>query len=194
MTNSCIGVHVTGIQYTRPICLYRFHVYVNILRNHYCKQSSQKTCHLSLDTKLKSSLGIEKLYCSILEQRFHTKIGEATCKYSHLHGDGIIADCSSKSLGAVPVNLPSNLEVLILNNNNLEILRNGDFQECHRLITLTLSNNSLAKVEPLAFENTKNLEELDLRQNNLSFTHDSLPPGIFSSLSKLATLSIQKNQ
>lgn len=122
------------------------------------------------------------------------KVGEATCKYSHLHGDGIIADCSSKSLGAVPVNLPSNLEVLILNNNNLEILRNGDFQECHRLITLTLSNNSLAKVEPLAFENTKNLEELDLRQNNLSFTHDSLPPGIFSSLSKLATLSIQKNQ
>ncbi|XP_071946881.1 adhesion G protein-coupled receptor A3-like [Antedon mediterranea] len=120
--------------------------------------------------------------------------------------------CSSQMLSTIPEGMPANTAKLDLSNNDITILRKGDFNGLRQLKKLDLSNNRISTIEPDAFSQLENLKRLDLSNNqlrtiinsslfnglvsleklNLSFNLISrLPEGCFDSLPNLKTLDFQ---
>nr|ABB59075.1 variable lymphocyte receptor A [Eptatretus stoutii] len=99
-------------------------------------------------------------------------------------------DCSNIKLTAIPSNIPTDTDRLVLNYNKLRELEPTAFHGLSKLTLLSLQGNKLRTLPAGVFDELKNLETLYLYQNQLT----SLPPGIFDKLTKLTWLDLDRNQ
>lgn len=81
------------------------------------------------------------------------------------------------------------LKVLSLAKNLIEIIENDKVPNLSELQTLVLVENMITEIEPKGFANLAKLDHLDLSNNNLS----TLPTAQLSKLSKLVNLKLSGN-
>nr|ABB21084.1 variable lymphocyte receptor A [Eptatretus stoutii] len=99
-------------------------------------------------------------------------------------------DCSNIKLTAIPSNIPTDTDRLVLNYNKLRELEPTAFHGLKELTYLDLDGNKLQTLPPGVFDHLVELDELHLNYNNLR----SLPPGVFDHLTKLTILGLGGNQ
>nr|AIO08262.1 variable lymphocyte receptor C [Petromyzon marinus] len=100
-------------------------------------------------------------------------------------------DCSHKKLATVPTGIPASTERLQLDYNQLASIDEKAFWGLSNLTYLTITNNNQLQYLPVGvFDQLKNLNELRLDGNKLK----SLPPRVFDSLTKLTRLDLDRNQ
>ncbi|KAF6327224.1 extracellular matrix protein 2 [Rhinolophus ferrumequinum] len=94
-------------------------------------------------------------------------------KLMHLNMDG-------NHLVEIPSELPSTLEELKLNENNLQTIDEESLSDLNQLFTLELEGNNLSEinVNPLAFKPLKNLSYLRLGRNKFRIIPQGLPASI----------------
>ncbi|XP_053395477.1 peroxidasin-like isoform X2 [Mercenaria mercenaria] len=85
-------------------------------------------------------------------------------------------------------NIPR-LDTLLLNNNELEVVKSNAFEGLRELRYLYLYKNKIEEIEPDVFKHLHKLEQLFLHGNDLK----RLPPGLFSSNKKLKRLRLDSN-
>ncbi|EDW51716.1 GM14985 [Drosophila sechellia] len=112
-------------------------------------------------------------------------------KHCHCTGSLEVLRLSCRGIGilAVPVNLPSEVVVLDLGNNNLTKLEANSFFMAPNLEELTLSDNSIINMDPNAFYGLAKLKRLSLQNCGLK----SLPPQSFQGLAQLTSLQLNGN-
>jgi len=89
----------------------------------------------------------------------------------------------------VPLRLPSSVQRLMLDSNNVDKLSADSFSNLSQLNTLTLMENAIAMIEVDAFRSLSELTHLDLSANKIA----SLSSGLFASNSQLTTLLLSRN-
>nr|ABB59074.1 variable lymphocyte receptor A [Eptatretus stoutii] len=99
-------------------------------------------------------------------------------------------DCSSKGLTAIPSNIPTDTDRLVLNYNKLRELEPTAFHGLNKLTNLDLQWNELQTLPTGVFDHLVNLDYLSLSTNELK----SLPSGIFDKLTKLTDLRLSSNK
>eukprot|EP00079_Xenopus_tropicalis_P009639 XP_002933859.1 PREDICTED: toll-like receptor 8 [Xenopus tropicalis] len=117
-----------------------------------------------------------------------------------------VLDLSFNNMTRVPAKLPASLKELYLSNNNIQIIHSDDLQNLVNLEVLFLNGNcprcfnanypckNLCKqisitIDPLAFQNLKNLTELHLGSTSLR----TIPPIWFQNTTQLKILNLQLN-
>uniref|UniRef100_A0AAY4DGC4 LRRCT domain-containing protein n=1 Tax=Denticeps clupeoides TaxID=299321 RepID=A0AAY4DGC4_9TELE len=130
-------------------------------------------------------------------------------KYNHQ-----LADCASKDLESVPVDLPANVTTLSLSANNIKVLKSKSFVNVTMITSLWLGHNAIVTVERDTLATLVNLRSLDishnkivhfpwedlanltalqlLKMNNNEMVH--LPKDAFSNLKDLRSLRINNNK
>ncbi|XP_034244479.1 protein slit isoform X1 [Thrips palmi] len=103
---------------------------------------------------------------------------------------GPAVDCSRRGLAHVPTNLPTNIERLDLQGNNITILYETDFEDLRHLRILHLMDNQIHTVERGALSDLIALERLRLNNNMIR----QLPDHLFTSNSKLHRLDLSNNE
>ncbi|XP_052792324.1 leucine-rich repeat-containing protein 24-like [Mya arenaria] len=101
-----------------------------------------------------------------------------------------VANCSAQRLVHVPPNLPHNIRVLDLSNNQITQLEDNAFAKYEFLEVLHIHNNSLSRLEKRVFGRLHNVMYLDLSFNSL----DQVPSTSFLDLRSLLTLSLLGNR
>ncbi|KAM5293274.1 transforming growth factor beta activator LRRC33 [Ctenodactylus gundi] len=81
---------------------------------------------------------------------------------------GGVTDCQGQNLASVPLYLPSNSQVLILDANPLETLWNHSLQPYQALESLSLRSCRLGRLGHRAFRGQRRLSSLSLADNSLS--------------------------
>nr|ABB21094.1 variable lymphocyte receptor A [Eptatretus stoutii] len=99
-------------------------------------------------------------------------------------------DCSYKELTAIPSNIPTDTDRLVLQGNKLSSLPRTAFHHLSKLTYLSLGENQLQTLPTGVFDHLVNLNELRLGANQLK----SLPEGVFDKLTKLTRLDLDYNQ
>ncbi|XP_052283459.1 leucine-rich repeat-containing protein 24-like [Dreissena polymorpha] len=101
-----------------------------------------------------------------------------------------VANCSRQHLAHVPANLPHNIRVLDLSNNQITQLQDNAFVKYELLEMLHLHNNSLSRLETRVFNRLRSVMYLDLSYNNIA----EIPSQAFRDLKSLLTLSLLGNK
>ncbi|KAM7322909.1 hypothetical protein ACRRTK_018414 [Alexandromys fortis] len=80
----------------------------------------------------------------------------------------------------IPSELPSTLEELKINDNNLQAINEESLSDLNQLVTLELEGNNLSEinVNPLAFKSLKSLSYLRLGKNKFRIIPQGLPASI----------------
>nr|ABB21154.1 variable lymphocyte receptor A [Eptatretus stoutii] len=99
-------------------------------------------------------------------------------------------DCSYKELTAIPSNIPTDTDRLVLQGNKLSSLPRTAFHNLNKLTFLSLGTNQLQTLPAGVFDQLRNLETLYLQYNELK----SLPSGIFDKLTKITYLDLYENK
>ncbi|TMS23078.1 Slit-like protein 1 protein [Larimichthys crocea] len=90
-----------------------------------------------------------------------------------------VVDCSNLRLTKFPEHLPSSIEELRLNNNDLSVLEaTGAFKGLSQLKKINLSNNKISEIEDGAFEGASSAVELHLTANHLESVRGSMFRGM----------------
>ncbi|KAM4803408.1 extracellular matrix protein 2 isoform X3 [Urocitellus parryii] len=94
-------------------------------------------------------------------------------KLTRLNMDG-------NNLVRIPSELPSTLEELKINENNLQAIDEESLSDLNQLVTLELEGNNLSEinVDPLAFKSLKSLSYLRLGKNKFRIIPQGLPASI----------------
>ncbi|MEJ1284780.1 extracellular matrix protein 2 female organ and adipocyte specific [Cricetulus griseus] len=84
------------------------------------------------------------------------------------------------NLVRIPSELPSTLEELKINDNNLQAIDEESLSDLNQLVTLELEGNNLSEinVNPLAFKSLKSLSYLRLGKNKFRIIPQGLPASI----------------
>ncbi|XP_025196872.1 protein slit [Melanaphis sacchari] len=104
--------------------------------------------------------------------------------------DQTTADCSRKGLDEVPKNLPSDIERLDLQGNNITVISSTDFANLTNLRVLQLSDNQIHTIEKGSFKHLGRLERLRLNGNELS----EVPDLVFYNNPQLSRLDLSHNR
>ncbi|XP_017098895.3 leucine-rich repeat-containing G-protein coupled receptor 5 isoform X1 [Drosophila bipectinata] len=125
------------------------------------------------------------------QRTLHTICERWQQKHCHCSGslESLRLSCRGIGILAVPVNLPSEVMVLDLGNNNLTKLEANSFFMVPNLEELTLSDNSIINMDPNAFYGLGKLKRLSLQNCGLK----SLPPQSFQGLGQLTSLQLNGN-
>ena len=92
-------------------------------------------------------------------------------------------------LGTVPRALPTSLNFLYLERNQIVTMQSNSFINLVNLRVLRLTSNNIHKLENGAFNGLINLKELELNDNNIN----PLPGKVFSTLARLQHLDLSNN-
>ncbi|XP_033730713.1 toll-like receptor 2 type-1 [Pecten maximus] len=112
------------------------------------------------------------------------------CNITRIQGESHVT-CSGCRLLSVPMDLPTSTTVLNLGDNNLNILQRDSFPKLPLLKILYLQRNRLVSILSGTFDNLRNIENLDLSDNELD--HLSLDSSIFENLKNLKSLKMHRN-
>ena len=113
-------------------------------------------------------------------------IRNCTCTY-------LAVNCSNLRLTSVPYGIPHNTQTLILDNNNITVLKNSHLSNLTQLLSLSLRNNSMVKMEVNSLLNLESLKHLNLFNNSLQL-NISLPRTVFKPVARtLEVLDIRQN-
>nr|ABB21100.1 variable lymphocyte receptor A [Eptatretus stoutii] len=99
-------------------------------------------------------------------------------------------DCSNIKLTAIPSNIPTDTDRLVLNYNKLRELEPTAFHGLSKLTLLSLQGNKLQTLPAGVFDQLVELDRLELSRNQLK----SLPQGIFDKLTKITNLDLSENK
>lgn len=100
-------------------------------------------------------------------------------------------NCSRLGLASVPSDLPLQIKVLDLSNNNITEIRYFEFtHHSHHIIQLILSHNSIEKIDEGALSSLLGLKELNLSRNSLAGVTEDM----FQGLRNLKVLDLRYNQ
>lgn len=101
--------------------------------------------------------------------------------------------CNNGKLSFVPAGLPDSLEELQLNYNHIQTLQNSSLLRYPALTTLSLACNSLEKLEPNTFQDSKLIESLNLANNNLHIGYQETSLAL-RTLPRLRALDLSENE
>lgn len=99
--------------------------------------------------------------------------------------------CYGCQLNDVPTGLSLNTTVLNLGNNSIVRIDDHSFKDLPHLRSLLLSRNQIHTISSGAFASLKNLDLLDLSNNNLE--HFAFDSSVFKHLEKLSCLYLNNN-
>ncbi|KAM4041631.1 transforming growth factor beta activator LRRC33 isoform 1-T2 [Anomaloglossus baeobatrachus] len=102
------------------------------------------------------------------------------------------ADCRYLQLTSIPQDLPSDLQELLVDHNNVKSIDEDTLQRYPNLINLSLKSNTLGRIDLNAFAHTSKLESLSLQDNTISNKHTLVSLSLSSALS-LRWLDLSKN-
>lgn len=89
-----------------------------------------------------------------------------------------VIQCSDLGLDQVPRHLPSDTQLLDLQNNKITEIKDGDFKNLKNLLTLILVNNKISKIAPAAFAPLVKLERLYMSKNQLKELPTKMPKSL----------------
>ena len=101
-------------------------------------------------------------------------------------------NCSNSNMTRVPL-FPSSVLSVNLQNNLIETIQNNAFENLKNLTELDLSGNCMTYLEPGAFIGLHNLQILVMENNRLNYHLSSFPEGLFQPLTSLAYLNVKFN-
>jgi len=110
------------------------------------------------------------------------------CKCYKQNGD-IVASCSNRGLTSVPKDIPSNVQKLYLNHNDITHVGVDAFAELTKLKVLSLRGNKLNSITSGMFNGLSTLKTLYLNYNQIT----SIGARSFASLQKLDYLDLHGN-
>ncbi|XP_071851520.1 uncharacterized protein [Apostichopus japonicus] len=99
-------------------------------------------------------------------------------------------DCSNRSLGNFPTNIPSNVTKINFTVNNLKFIPRDPFLNQSHLKDLFLQSNIIETISDGAFNFNTEMKLIDMTNNTLSH----LPGKIFWKTTNLATLKLSRNE
>ncbi|PSN56436.1 hypothetical protein C0J52_08357 [Blattella germanica] len=110
-----------------------------------------------------------KLYCFIVILIVQQGRGEARCAVGCMCS-GTIANCSQKGLSVIPSKTLYDFEVvkLDMSSNKLQSVDNEKLMGYSSLKILNLANNTIERIDPLAFNGLTQLSDLDISKNRIS--------------------------
>lgn len=101
-------------------------------------------------------------------------------------------NCSDSNMTRVPL-FPSSVLSLNLQKNLIETIQNNAFENLKNLTELDLSGNRMTYLEPGAFIGLHNLKILVMENNRLNYNLSSFPVGVFQPLTSLVYLNVKFN-
>ncbi|VDI42318.1 toll-like receptor 8 [Mytilus galloprovincialis] len=101
------------------------------------------------------------------------------------------ADCGNRNLTSVPLNLPTDINILDLSKNLITYINSMDFKRYIELTEININNNELKLLDAHAFDILM-LKKLHLSSNYLNVS-DSYSGNVFHSASALIELDISRN-
>ena len=101
-------------------------------------------------------------------------------------------DCSVRGFTTVPISLPMRTSMLDIHGNNLSRLETNCFNHVKDVADIDLSNNGLTYIDADAFDGLFRLEILNLAGNRLCLP-TSYPEGVFKDLTALKVLKTFSN-
>lgn len=131
------------------------------------------------------------LLCLILIWRITTPVSSHP-QHSRCQLVQRTAICINGKLTSVPAGLPDNIEELLLNCNHIQTLQDKAFNY-PSLTTLSLASNGLEKLESNTFQDSKQIESLNLANNNL-YIHYQETSHALKTLSRLRFLDLSENK
>ncbi|XP_071851274.1 uncharacterized protein [Apostichopus japonicus] len=112
---------------------------------------------------------------------------KCTCRKTNKYYE---MDCSNKSLGNFPTNIPSNVTKINFTVNNLKFIPKDAFMNQLNLKDLFLQRNMIEIISDGAFNFNSKMKVIDMTNNTLSH----LPGKIFWKTTNLATLKLSENE
>ncbi|GFO25881.1 toll-like receptor 2 type-2 [Plakobranchus ocellatus] len=111
---------------------------------------------------------------------------------------GTYVNCTSRNLKRVPsTNFPPHITVFNLSDNGITQLPGRAFSKYSVLRDLSIRNNHIFKIDPLAFSGLSNLESLDLYGNQLVMNpvtmKNAFSDNVFAPLKNLKELRLNRN-
>ncbi|GFO25884.1 toll-like receptor h [Plakobranchus ocellatus] len=111
---------------------------------------------------------------------------------------GPYVNCTSRNLKRVPsTNFPPHITVFNLSDNSITKLAARAFSKYSLLRILSIRNNRIFKIHPLAFNGLSNLENLDLFGNRLTMNpvtmNNAFTDNVFAPLKNLKELRLNRN-
>ncbi|XP_046581608.1 toll-like receptor 4 [Haliotis rubra] len=105
---------------------------------------------------------------------------------------GTFVDCRNRNLESVPENLPRNTTRLDMSHNSISLLVKR-FLHLPNLKYLDLSFNKIIRLDEGAFQETADLQELYLNDNQLRLDSSTYPDDVFQPLQELQILHLHNN-
>ncbi|KAG8580391.1 hypothetical protein GDO81_007279 [Engystomops pustulosus] len=103
-----------------------------------------------------------------------------------------VAHCRYLRLATIPQDLPSDIQELLLDHNNVKSLDEDSLQQYPNLNNLSLKSNRVGRIDLNAFWNTSKLESLSLQDNTIFTKYISVSSGLKAALS-LRWLDLSRN-
>ncbi|XP_036369232.1 leucine-rich repeat-containing protein 15-like isoform X3 [Octopus sinensis] len=128
------------------------------------------------------------ILCTILF--LETQADSDICKICTCNSLTTRINCARRNLLSIPQPIPTNVEYLYLQWNNIETIKEGAFTGLSNLKELVLGANNIETIKEGAFTGLSNLKELDLSKNKISTIKD----GTFKGLSNLKELNLGNNK
>ncbi|XP_022342396.2 uncharacterized protein LOC111136087 [Crassostrea virginica] len=174
---------------------------LNIARLHLGGQLPSSTFRLLNGTGLKQLLMSNNMINQLPSRAFATlhrleQIDLSGCKIQTIANDTFAGlnlltnlNLADNNLDKVPVNLPSKLNILFLNGNQIIGLGENAFLNLVSLKNLYLGANKITEVHKFAFRGLVRLQKLHLVHNSIS----SLAAELFAPFGRLISLELNKN-
>ncbi|XP_069584004.1 transforming growth factor beta activator LRRC33 [Ranitomeya imitator] len=102
------------------------------------------------------------------------------------------ANCRYLQLTSIPEDLPSDIQELLVDHNNVKSLDEDTLHRYPNLNSLSLISNSLCHIDLNAFRHTSKLESLSLQDNTIFSKYTLISSGL-SSASSLRWLDLSRN-
>ncbi|XP_036369235.1 slit homolog 3 protein-like isoform X6 [Octopus sinensis] len=128
------------------------------------------------------------ILCTILF--LETQADSDICKICTCNSLTTRINCARRNLLSIPQPIPTNVEYLYLQWNNIETIKEGAFTGLSNLKELVLGANNIETIKEGAFTGLSNLKELIVQMNNIA----TIKEGTFTGLSNLKTLNLGNNK
>lgn len=149
------------------------------------------SCHTPFNVRgrIFSRVPEQDLKCNDVDDSGDTCEDERACP-SECTCTGSFIDCRERGLTEIPDILPLDATELRIEQNRITRIREGSFDNMHRLRRIDISNNEIMAIDSKAFAGLSSLNTLVMYGNKIT----ELPLGVFEGLSSLQLLLLNRNK